>query len=164
WTFTIVPCARVMNGCRILTAAEPERDVSCWLSATIEVCVEPAVRRTVDAPRFPIASYHLSAFAILKRTHSQFFWPHVDIPLRTKDKKDGSRGVIVGFVVDPRRPFRNMANEAVIRHFEASDPSLGDFVRRIVNGGDPRVGDKVRIPHTCPSRLVASVAHREIRI
>src|SRR5262249_769786 len=130
-----------MNGCRILTAAEPERDVSFRLNPPLAVCVEPAAGRPVNAPRFPIASYHLVAFAILKRTHSQFFWPHIDIPLRTNDEKDGSRSVIVGFVVDSRRPFRNMANEAVIGHFEAGDPSLGNFVRRVVDVAGPRVSD-----------------------
>src|SRR5262249_53778668 len=153
-TFTIVPGARVMNGCRILTAAEPERDVSCRLNAAIQVSMEPAIGGAIDTAGFPIASYHLVTFATLKRPHSQFFWPHIDIPLRTNDEKDGSRGVIVGFVIDSRRPFRNMANEAVIRHFEAGDPSLGNFVRRVVNGGDARVSDKVRIPHTGPSRFV----------
>src|SRR5262249_6256867 len=153
-----------MNGCRILTAAEPERDVSCRLNAAIQVSMEPAIGGAIDTAGFPIASYHLVAFATLKRTHSQFFWPHIDIPLRTNDEKDGTRGVIVGFVIDSRRPFRNMANEAVIRHFEAGDPSLGNFVRRVVDGGDPRVSDKVRIPHTGPSRLVTPVAHRKIRI
>jgi hypothetical protein len=71
--------------------------------------------------------------------------------------------VIVSFVIDARRPLRNVTDQTVIRHLEAGDSALGDFVRRIVDGGDPRVSDEIRVPHACPFRLVTPIAHGKVR-
>src|SRR4030095_1826535 len=80
-SFAVVARARVMDGRRILAAAETERDMPGRLGAGVQMSVEPAVGRTVNTARLPIASDDLIAFAVLEGTNTQFFWPHVDIAL-----------------------------------------------------------------------------------
>src|SRR5438034_11738754 len=69
-TFAVVAGTCVMNRCGVFTAAKPERNVSCRLWSTVKVRVTPAVGRTVDTARFPIAFHHLVAFSVLKGTYA----------------------------------------------------------------------------------------------
>src|SRR5439155_26405322 len=69
-TFAVVAGACFMNRGGIFAAAKTERNVSCRLRSTVEVRVEPAVGRTVDTARFPIAFHHLVAFTVLKGTYA----------------------------------------------------------------------------------------------
>src|SRR5206468_441304 len=141
-SFAVVARARIVEGRRILAAAETKRDVPGRLRAGVEVGVEPAVGRAINTARLPIASDDLVAFAVLEGTNARFFWPHIDIALRAHDQQYRSRGVVMGLVIDAGWPFGHMSDQAVIGHFEAGDSSLSNLVRRGVEGRGSRVGDE----------------------
>src|SRR5579862_2457666 len=136
------------------------------LGPSIEVLMEPAARRAVDAARSPVELHNLILAPVLVRAYASFLGPDQDVSLRAKNEQHCARAMVVRLVIAVRRPIGHVADERVARHLELRDLDARALHFLGVHHGPLDVGDEVRLPQVGAARLghKALVAHLEVAV
>src|SRR3990167_9437212 len=109
------------------SAAKPNCQVPRGAVASIEVLVEPTSGRTIDPSLSPTQLHHLVAMSVLVGSQPKVLGPKEDIPLRLQTDQGRPRPMVMGFMIAPCRPLRNMPDQAVRGNFKLGNQDRSPF-------------------------------------